>query len=68
MRADSSPREIERILAPITDQTNRAILQLTAEGFSLEEIAEVLGLSYKQAEARLYRVRQKLGRKRKGAA
>jgi RNA polymerase sigma factor (sigma-70 family) len=68
VRADSSPREIERILAPITDQTNRAILQLTAEGFSLEEIAEVLGLSYKQAEARLYRVRQKLGRKRKGAA
>jgi DNA-directed RNA polymerase specialized sigma24 family protein len=41
---------------------NRTIVQLRAEGYGIDEIAEAVQLSYKQVESRIYRVRQKLGR------
>lgn len=63
--ADHSRRVIAAALAPIADQTNRAILILRAEGFGIDEIAETLGLDYPAVESRIYRARKKL---REGSA
>lgn len=59
---DQSQRAVRRILAPITDETNRAILALRADGFDIDEIAEALELEYSQVESRIYRARKRLGR------
>lgn len=50
------------VLAPETDPTNREIVQLVADDYAIDEIAELLGLSSKQVESRLYRTRRRLGR------
>ncbi len=58
--ADHSARRAQEILDPIPDGVNRAILMLRADGFGIDEIAEVLGLGYDIVESRLYRARKKL--------
>jgi DNA-directed RNA polymerase specialized sigma24 family protein len=57
--ADERVREL---LGAVVDPQNQAILQLDAVGHSLDEIAGLLDMTYKQVEARLYRTRQQLGR------
>lgn len=66
MAADTTRRVIAETLGPIRGETNKAILRLRGEGFGIDEIAETLGLEYEAVESRIYRARQKLGRK-KGA-
>ena len=58
--ADHTRRVIAETLAPIGDETNKAILILRAEGFGIDEIAETLGLDYAAVESRIYRARKKL--------
>ena len=58
--ADHSRRVMASVLAPIADDTNKAILLLRAEGFGIDEIAETLGLDYGAVESRIYRARKKL--------
>jgi DNA-directed RNA polymerase specialized sigma24 family protein len=53
-------RRANAVLAPIRNSVNRTILRLVADDYSLDEISELVGLDYKQVEARLYRARQKL--------
>ena len=60
--ADQTRRVIAATLAPIGDDTNKAILVLKAEGFGIDEIAETLGLDYNAVESRIYRARKKLRR------
>lgn len=63
---DHSRRVTAEILEPVTSDTNKAILRLRAEGFGIDEIAELLGLDYDAVESRIYRARQKI-RVRRGA-
>lgn len=63
---DDARRATAEILQPITGETNKVILRLRAEGFGIDEIAELLGLEYDAVESRIYRARQKL-RTREGA-
>ena len=58
--ADHTRRVIAETLAPIGDETNKAILILRADGFGIDEIAETLGLDYAAVESRIYRARKKL--------
>ena len=60
--ADQTRRVIAATLAPIGDDTNKAILVLKAEGFGIDEIAETLRLDYNAVESRIYRARKKLRR------
>ena len=57
----SESERVEARLASVRDPQNRLILQYVAEGYDLDEVAELTGLRYKQVESRLYRMRQKLG-------
>lgn len=59
-------RVTAEILEPVAGDTNRAILKLRAEGFGIDEIAELLGLDYDAVESRIYRARQQI-RARRGA-
>jgi len=54
--ADSD--HFSRVCAELTD-VERAIVQLTDDGFSQEEIGEALGMTVRAVEGRLYRLRQK---------
>lgn len=49
---------LREILGPINDPHNRAILQLDGDGHGVDEIADLLDMTYKQVEARLYRARR----------
>ena len=64
--ADQTMRVFDDLLEPISDDTNKAILILRAEGFGIDEIAESLDLDYKAVESRIYRARQKI-KQRKSA-
>jgi RNA polymerase sigma factor (sigma-70 family) len=57
IRRDESERNVEHMLAGLTEQ-ERTALTLKAEGWGIDEIAEVLELSYKAAESVMYRARQ----------
>ncbi len=61
---DTSARAVRSILSPVADETNRAILALRADGYGIDEIGEILDLSYKQVEGRIYRARQAVRRSR----
>lgn len=63
---DHTQRATAEILEPVTGETNRTILRLRAEGFGVDEIAELLGLDYKAVESRIYRARKTI-RARRGA-
>jgi DNA-directed RNA polymerase specialized sigma24 family protein len=58
--ADLSARRVQEILEPLQDGVNQSILMLRADGFGIDEIAEILGLAYDVVESRLYRARKKL--------
>lgn len=45
------------LLEPVKDEVNRAIMMLRGEDYGINEIAEITGLSYKQVESRLSRMR-----------
>ncbi len=62
--AESSRRRVAELIEPLHDKTNEAIMLLVAENYSIDEIAEILGLDYGVVESRLYRARQRLGRRR----
>jgi DNA-binding CsgD family transcriptional regulator len=64
----ASQKAITDLLEPVTDPTNRTILRLRAEGYDLDEIAELLDMDYKSVESRIYRARKKLGRTTKDAS
>lgn len=53
---------VVELLAREHDLLNRAIVQLTADNYGVDEIAELVGMSSKQVESRLYRTRKRLGR------
>ena len=59
-------RATAEILEPVTGDTNKTILRLHAEGFGIDEIAELLDLGYKAVESRIYRAREAI-RARRGA-
>lgn len=63
---DHDRRATAEILEPVTSETNKTILRLRAEGFGVDEIAELLGLDYKAVESRIYRAREAI-RARRGA-
>ena len=63
---DHAHRATSEILEPISSATNKTILRLRAEGFGVDEIAELLGLEYKAVESRIYRAREAI-RTRRGA-
>lgn len=52
--------DLERAMAKLKSPV-KEILQLVAEGYQHQEIAEVLGVTIKQIESRLYRQRKALG-------
>jgi DNA-directed RNA polymerase specialized sigma24 family protein len=49
-----------KLLEPIGDSVNRAIITYDAQGYGVDEIAEIMSLPYKAVEARLYRARRSL--------
>jgi FixJ family two-component response regulator len=49
---------LRRVLGELGD-VERVIVELTDQGFSQEEIGEVLGISARAVERRLYRLRRK---------
>ena len=57
-RAAADGDQLRRVLAELT-RPEQVIVTLTDEGFSQQEIAEVLGVTVRAVEARLYRLRQK---------
>jgi RNA polymerase sigma factor (sigma-70 family) len=57
-RAAADEDHMHRVLNELID-VERAIVVLTDEGYSQEEIGEVLGISERAVEGRLYRLRQK---------
>lgn len=63
---DHNQRATAEILEPVSGETNKTILRLRAEGFGVDEIAELLGLDYKAVESRIYRAREAI-RARRGA-
>jgi DNA-directed RNA polymerase specialized sigma24 family protein len=63
---DHDQRATAEILEPVSGETNKTILRLRAEGFGVDEIAELLGLDYKAVESRIYRAREAI-RARRGA-
>lgn len=65
---DASKHAVEALLEPVTDPTNRTILRLRADGYDIDEIAELLQMDYKSVESRIYRARRKLGRSTKDAS
>jgi hypothetical protein len=62
---DPQVREVERwqvidTLARIEDGSTRAIAALLIDGYSLQEIGQILGLSGRAVEGRLYRLRRRV--------
>ena len=63
---DHSRRATAEILEPVTSEINKTILRLRADGFGIDEIAELVDLDYKAVESRIYRAREVI-RTRRGA-
>ncbi len=51
---------VKAILSLVPTDENQAIIRLRSEGYGVDEIAEITGLTYKQVESRLSRVRSSL--------
>jgi RNA polymerase sigma-70 factor (ECF subfamily) len=51
----------EELLSQLTD-TDQRLAQLILEGFSLNEIAETLGIGYSSAGVRVHRLRQRMAK------
>lgn len=60
--ADQTTRIVNETLSPIKNDITKTMLKLRADGYGIDEIAELLDLDYSSVESKIYRARKKLGR------